>query len=464
MAMAAGLAFTLTACGDDVTEVNSLMVVLESGKSLEDETCDESHVGDVFYVMDSSAAFVCNGKDWAALGSAVSAEDGSDGKNGKDGENGRDGYSCSVSQNKEGSVTTITCETEDGKVSYDIKNGSDGKDGEDGSDGESCEISSLGKSGSHENGGVAISCGIKTIYVWSGENGEKGDGCSSTDNEDGTVTLQCGDDEPVILYKAVCGDEPYDPAKKFCVNGETYDKCGGKAYDLEKLVCYDDMTFETFTDTRDNQVYRMVTIGEGENAQTWMAENLNYSFAPGTRSWCGGAPYGQKTGGDCSKYGRVYPWAAAVGQEDDNTCVNGDLCIKENLSVQGLCPDGWRMPSYQEFKKMIKAIDPDFGANQSGSAALKTDGTAFMTKMGWGFGKSGGSNASGFSALPAGSIFDGVSYADSRYARFWTSSVYKSTQRPLGFAYFMELDLNTGNVSIDNTVIFDAYSIRCIKD
>jgi uncharacterized protein (TIGR02145 family) len=83
-----------------------------------------------------------------------------------------------------------------------------------------------------------MSCGETVVgTVWNGDDGENGVSCVSKDNEDGTVTVTCGDANPVTIYKAMCGADSYDPAKKFCVLGKLYDKCGDKAYTINRQYC-----------------------------------------------------------------------------------------------------------------------------------------------------------------------------------------------------------------------------------
>lgn len=66
----------------------------------------------------------------------------------------------------------------------------------------------------------------------------------------------------------------------------------------------------TLTDFRDGKVYGTVVMGEGDKAQVWMAENLDFEYK------VGGSGYGVFCNGDksenCETYGRLYTWAAAM--------------------------------------------------------------------------------------------------------------------------------------------------------
>ena len=101
----------------------------------------------------------------------------------------------------------------------------------------------------------------------------------------------------------------------------------------------------TFTDSRDGQVYKKTTIG----TQTWMADNLRYKPAPDT-SWC---PNNVES--NCSTLGRLYQWHTAVGlpASADSVRVFTFYSYDKNLSNdtirQGICPTGWRMPTYGDY-------------------------------------------------------------------------------------------------------------------
>ncbi len=207
-----------------------------------------------------------------------------------------------------------------------------------------------------------------------------------------------------------------------------------------------DIEYGEFTDERDGQVYKTVTIG----SQTWMAENLNYSVGPGTQSWCGGSKYNDKfdinnpddfmkpTKGECDKYGRLYIWDAAMNA----------------------CPDGWYLPGNAEWVALFnhEKVDGESSVIVDGSDV----GNLLRSKSNlW---KSSAGIVSldkfGFSALPAGSldigkgVFNGLEGND---ALFWSSSE-SSENVPITW-HIAYNDESVGPFSLPKQA---ANSVRCV--
>lgn len=97
-------------------------------------------------------------------------------------------------------------------------------------------------------------------------------------------------------------------------------------------TCPNSYRDSTFTDCRDNQVYKMDTIGE----QIWMMENLRFKPLQG-ESWC----YGDDEK-SCMEYGRLYSWDATVYS----------------------CPFGWHLPDTTEWTKL--RFDETFSGSPGG--------------------------------------------------------------------------------------------------
>ena len=130
-------------------------------------------------------------------------------------------------------------------------------------------------------------------------------------------------------------------------------------------------------DARDGQTYKTVKIG----GQWWMAENLNFET---DSSFC----YNDEES-NCTKYGRLYRWAAAVGKSESE-CGYGHTCSLPSGNIQGVCPSGWHLPSLTEWDSLIDAVG---GVSISGEVLKSTSG----------WNDSGnGTDVFGFSALPAG--------------------------------------------------------------
>ena len=109
-----------------------------------------------------------------------------------------------------------------------------------------------------------------------------------------------------------------------------------------------EVTVGSMKDSRDGHTYKTVTIG----SQTWMAENLNYKA---DSSWCGGG--NELNEGDCSKYGRLYTWAAAMDSagtwsSNGKGCGYGKTC-SPTYPVRGICPKGWHVPTKTDITNLV---------------------------------------------------------------------------------------------------------------
>ncbi len=222
-----------------------------------------------------------------------------------------------------------------------------------------------------------------------------------------------------------------------------------------------------FTDSRDGQSYRIAVIGD----QTWMAENLNYA-AEGSK--CYGQDGYVSEGGDvtlpesevqanCAKYGRLYDWSTAMGID---ASFNSSSWGGSDVNHQGICPDGWHVPSNDDWNELFLWVDEQNGVegvSQMGLYISSTAGKYLKATSGWTYnGSSGnGTDAYGFSALPGGG---GYPDPDAHFNRagaegvWWAASEFGSAafNRYMQF-YNDEANLNACNKS------FLVY-VRCVKD
>ena len=219
----------------------------------------------------------------------------------------------------------------------------------------------------------------------------------------------------------------------------------------------------TITDI-DGNIYNAVMIG----AQCWMMENLRTTkYADGTSIYQGSSTssttaYWYYPGANSSNkptYGLLYNWKAVMRDAVSSSA--------NPSGVQGICPDGWHVPSDAEWKQM----EVEVGMSQSeadntgwrGSIAARLCGntgwTSSSTANAAGNTLSTGRNSSGFSALPAG-YYTGSYYSFGEQVRFWSA-----TENYSGNAYSHDLSYSQSAVyryyySNEHTGL----SVRCVRD
>lgn len=201
-------------------------------------------------------------------------------------------------------------------------------------------------------------------------------------------------------------------------------------------------------DPRDQQAYPTVEIGD----QCWMAKNLGFGSAvtlvEGQHE--NGEPekfYYDNKAENIETYGGLYQW---------------EEMMQYNMeSAQGVCPEGWHIPSDEEWKRMERSLgvpqeDLDLFENRGRDEAnmLKTD-------YRWQDSTEPGNNSSGFSALPAGLALakDNNFLGLTEYTLFWTS-----TSSDDNHSISRVLTYDSGQIGRSETGKHVAVSVRCIRD
>ena len=400
------------ACGDEVTEVTEVtqvvgMQVLNVGVAL--PVCSVDNEGAMVYSVDSAAAYTCIGGIWTSV-KGKDGKDGTDGKDGKDGADGKDG--------KNGA------DGKDGKDGADGKNGKDGTNGTNGTSGKSCTAVAV-------DNGYKIVCGGDSVgVVLNGEDGQDG-----AKGDTGVAGTSC------------TAEEDSDGVKITCTDGKSFKlKNGVDGKDGESFVD------GVMIDPRDKQIYRVVTIGE----QTWMAENLNYADSVKTpslleRSWCH-----SNNLDNCSKYGRLYTWAAAIDsvklyKDSALDCGYNKVCSLPD-TVLGICPPGWHLPDNTEWNKLYAAVG---GKGTAGKVLKSTSGWKDYD------GTSGnGTDDYGFSAFPAGyRDDDGTFVKYGLIAYFWSVSM-----NGLDIAWHVYLYHGKEDADLSGHYKNCGLPVRCLKD
>jgi uncharacterized protein (TIGR02145 family) len=178
--------------------------------------------------------------------------------------------------------------------------------------------------------------------------------------------------------------------------------------DTAEFVDASTVVKDSMTDSRDGQVYPTVKIG----TQRWMAKNLNYAYGDDADalSFC----YGNKAD-SCEICGRLYTWAAAMDSaalfsDDGKGCGNGATCNADgSKKVQGVCPEGWHLPSMEEWRTL------EFAWGHIDYTARDTSWKAEFSS------ERDGTNTYGFSALPGGEKSEKHFIGGGSFGLWWTA-------------------------------------------
>lgn len=206
----------------------------------------------------------------------------------------------------------------------------------------------------------------------------------------------------------------------------------------------------------DGNTYNTVLIG----TQCWMKENLKtttYKNGTGITHIPNNATWAAYTSGAYAWYDNNSSWKDIYG-----AIYNGYAALDAN----GLCPDGWHVPTLNEWialtdhiggtgsphgneLKSCRQVSSPLGGdcNTSDHPRWNAHGTHY------------GTDDYGFSALPGGFRWlSGPFYSIGEYGIWWSSTVVGNLleNRDLGYS--------SGYVHTGGSNLFFGYSVRCIKD
>jgi len=228
---------------------------------------------------------------------------------------------------------------------------------------------------------------------------------------------------------------------------------------LVKMLANDILTFpaifktcgDRFADKRNGQIYGTVLIGE----QCWMAENLNIGeMINGTEEMTDNSIIEKYCYNDsivyCNTYGGLYQWDEMMQYITDT-------------ARQGICPDGWHLPTDYEWKILEGNVDSQYGVGDpewdKDHSRGYNAGFNLKSIFGW-KGHIHGSDLYEFTTLPGGIrksnssyYYGGIGIA----AIFWVSSMYNSSE---AWSRIINNSITVGRHEREKEC---GFSIRCLK-
>ncbi|MBO7511842.1 MAG: hypothetical protein J6T54_02565 [Fibrobacter sp.] len=184
----------------------------------------------------------------------------------------------------------------------------------------------------------------------------------------------------------------------------------------------DSLVTGTVEDERDGTVYGTIGIGD----QIWLSENMSLAI---DSSWCP-----EDSLANCNNFGRLYRW---------------DVILGENAQVDNICPEGFRIPTNEEFEKLEK-----FGKTWFKN---KRDTQIFQTNN-----FRPGEDLLGFSLYLAGSRNLNGNYNGWRSSTNLCSQDHSDADST-AYVYRLSSD-NSGDFILTKQKQYLSCSVRCIKD
>lgn len=221
-------------------------------------------------------------------------------------------------------------------------------------------------------------------------------------------------------------------------------------------VCTD---AQTVTDI-DGNVYPVVTIG----TQKWMAQNIRATH------FNDGSPLTNMDAGNWF----TPPWNAPRYCQPlvpPGTTDSLALGFWYNFSTAGdprnICPSGWHVATDEDWSKMVQYLDPN--ADTTGSTTMESAIAGGMLKdtVGWTPPNTGATNATGFSAIPAGAISGMIEYPAGYISGTGSTASFWCGVPAWGWgdvSYYRSVDYMSNAIVRNSDTSAHGRSIRCVCD
>lgn len=201
---------------------------------------------------------------------------------------------------------------------------------------------------------------------------------------------------------------------------------------------------DSIRDRRDNRWYHIAVIGNLE----WFTQNLN---------WKGAGQGYAKTDAMASVMGRLYTWEDATNGVSGSGLGNGP---------QGVCPEGWSIPTNEDWMDLAKALNGGnelpFVDNWKGLGEKVTVDARFNGNKVWPYSANATpANMFQWNALAAGSCTNDYNNYSGlfSYAFWWSSTEKSATDANYRYIYYDQPDFPLNYTGKNG---FGA-SVRCVR-
>jgi uncharacterized protein (TIGR02145 family) len=246
--------------------------------------------------------------------------------------------------------------------------------------------------------------------------------------------------------------------------------------EIDSIIFYSPVKAGLTVSDFDGNIYPAVTLG----TQTWMAQNLRTThYADGTpipgvagaenwaaleissQAYCW---YDDDSTRYAATYGALYTWEAAMK--------GAASTVASPSGVQGVCPNGWHLPSDDEWTILVNYLINN-GYNYDGTSTGNKIGKALAADTNWTYSNAMGTvgntdypayrNKTGMTAMPAGYRDQWGEFFFLGSESHWLSATEYSSTNSLVRSLFY---YSTEFIKLHPSCYYkkNGFSVRCLKD